>query len=168
MADLDVLGRTLSKFGGSFSVDDATLTFPNLTDRAAFVPFVVTQLGLSYQQQISRFYGLNRSEVFLVAGRAQGQANLAQILSPQGALSEFFKTYGDVCKADGNDLAFNLADGCNGANAVTSNGQSTKFTAKTCVINQLAFNTESESAVVNNNFSMTYESLIFEQGLAAA
>lgn len=159
----DILGRKLSQYGGSFSVDDAQLTFPNIPGRVAFVPFVVTNMGLTYGQQLSRFYGLNRSEVFLVAGRAQGQAQLSQILSPQGALESFFETYGDVCKAEGNDLQFRLGGGCNDGG---QGNQETLFNCGMCVLTQTQFGTDSESAVVNNSFGMSFENLEFQQQLS--
>lgn len=154
----DVLGRRLAQYGGSFSVDDALLTFPNLPGAAAFVPYIVTQLGIQYQQAISRFYGLNRNAVFLVAGRSQGQSSLQQILAPKGSISSFFSTYGNVCRASENLMQFSLSTGCSGGPTGQTSSK-TILKASTCVVNQLAFSSDAESATINNNFAMSFESL---------
>lgn len=154
MADLDILGRKLTGFAGSFALDDALLTFPNLKDIAGFVPYIVTQMQASYAQQISRFYGINRAAVLLAAGRPQGNGSLNQILAPDGNLATFYKTYGDVCNAAANLLQFTLQNGCGGQ--VKAQNQ---FTMGTVVIEQLGVTADAQTAIVNNSFSLTYQSL---------
>lgn len=154
----DVLGRALTKYGGSFSIDDALLTFPNLSGKAAFVPSIITQLGLQYQQAISRFYGINRNQVYLVAGRTAGNATLQQILSPDGRLATFYSVYGNVCKAKSNILQFSLNTGCDSDQIVK-----TILKAGMCVVQQLAFSNDAETATVGNNFAMSYESLEYSE-----
>ena len=154
----DVLGRSLSEYGGSFSIDDALLTFPNLTGQAAFVPYIVTQLGLQYQQAISRFYGINRNQVFLVAGRTTGNASMQQILAPGKGLATFYQTYGNVCKAKGNVLQFSLNTGCGDEQLVK-----TILKAGMCVVQQISFSNESETATVGSTFGMSYESLEYTE-----
>lgn len=156
----DILGRALANYGGSFSVDDASLTFPNLAGAAAFVPSIVMNLGLQYQQAISRFYGLNRNQVFLVAGRTQGNANLQQILAPGGSLKQFYETYGNVCKAKENVIQFSLRTGCG------TNGESrvqTILKAGMCVLQQTSFNSDSETATISNALGMSFESLEYDE-----
>lgn len=154
----DLLGRKVAESGGSFSVDDLLLTFPNLPNAAAFIPFIITQLAISYGQQVSRIYGMNLSKVFMVSGRASGNAALQQILSPQGDLATFYRTYGDVCNARGNVMSFALRTGCDGQFISTQ-----RFTAGTCVAGQLAINSGSEDGVVNNSTQITFESLEYNQ-----
>lgn len=148
----DILGRQLTKFGGSYSVDNSLLTFPNLQGDSAYVPAIVLNLGIQYGQQISRFYGFNSNRVFLVAGRSQGSGAISQILAPQGAFKAFHQVYGDVCKAKGNLLQFQLATGC-----ADETRQVNRFQCGMVVINSTSINGESESAVVNNSVNMTFE-----------
>jgi hypothetical protein len=155
----DILGRKLASHGGSFSVDDSLLTFPNLPDVAAFIPFIITQLGIQYSQSVSRIYGLNLSKVFLVSGRAAGVAALQQVIAPQGNLRSFYETYGNVCNGRGNVMNFALRTGCNGQFQSAQ-----RFSAGTCIANQLGFNTGSEDGIVNNSTQITFESLQYLEG----
>lgn len=155
----DMLNRRLAEYGGSFSTDDILLTFPGLQNAAAFVPFIISQLGINYGQQISRIYGLNLSKVFLVSGRAQGNAALQQILAPQGNLNTFYQTYGDACNANKNVMQFSLRTGCGQG----ASGFAQRFLAGMCLANQLAINTAAEQGVVNNSTQISFESLEYTQ-----
>lgn len=154
----DLFSRRLSESGGSFSVDDSLLTFPGLPGSAAFIPFIIQNLGLQYGQTISRLYGLNLSKVFLVAGRAQGNAAMQQVLAPQGDLKTFYETYGNVCNARQNVMSLALRSGCT---AQTISNQ--RFTCGTCVATQLAVNATSETGVVNNSTQISFESLEYDE-----
>lgn len=154
----DILGRKLTGFAGSFALDDALLTFPNLPDQASFVPYIVTQMQAQYAQQISRFYGINRAAVLLAAGRPSGNANLNQILAPDGSLGTFYSVYGNVCNAEKNVLQFSLGSGCGGSGV----GKKV-FRASICVIEQLGLSADAQTAVINNSFAMTFQSLEYDQ-----
>lgn len=159
----DIYNRKLAEHGGSFSVDDTMLTFPNIPGQAAFVPFIVTQVGLNYAQQVSRIYGMNMNKVFLVSGRAQGSGSMQQILAPQADLADFYQTYGNVCNADKNVLQFALRSGC-GAGAVNANVQ--RFLASLCIVSQLGISSQAEQGYVSNTAQFSYEGL--EYSTAAA
>ena len=149
------MGRQLTQYGGSYSVDNSLLTFPNLPGQAAHVPYIVLNIGIQYGQQISRFYGFNCNRVFLVAGRSQGSGAISQILAPQSSFKTFHEIYGDVCKAKGNLLQFSLQQGCHD----DANLQVNRFQCGMVVINSTSINCESESAVVNNSVNMSFETL---------
>ena len=51
----DILNRRLAQYGGSFSLDDTLLTFPGLLNAAAFLPYIIRQLGINYGQPVTRF-----------------------------------------------------------------------------------------------------------------
>ena len=157
----DILGRKLTGYAGSFALDDALLTFPNLKDMAGFVPYIVTQMQAQYAQQISRFYGINRAAVLLAAGRPSGNASLNQILAPDGSLGTFYSTYGDVCNAKNNVLQFSLGSGC-GDNSSSNSNQKKVFRASIAVIEQLGLSADAQTAVINNSFTMTFQSLEYE------
>ena len=157
---MDILGRQLTNYGGSFSSDDALATFPNLPGAAAYMPAILLQIGMQYQQQISRFYGLNRNAVFLVGGRTNGAANMSQILVPGNSQADFFSVYGNVCRAKGNLIRLSLKTGCQ-----TDGSQKTvDLTAGMCIINSISLQTESETATVSNGYQMSYESLEYVEG----
>lgn len=150
----DLLDRQLSKYGGSFSVDDLLLTFPNIAGQAAFLPFIISQISLNYGQQIGRFYGMNLNKVFLVSGRPQGNGTMQQILAPQANLGDFYRVYGNVCNADRNVLQFSLRNGCGDQQSSVQ-----RFLASLCVVSQTSISGTSDQGVVSNNAQFTYEGL---------
>ena len=154
----DILSRKLAEYGGSFSLDDTLLTFPGLGSSVAFLPYIIRQMGINYGQPVSRFYGLNLSKVFLVAGRAQGSATIQQVLAPQGNLGSFFSTFGNVCNAAKNVMQFSIKNGCN-----TNFAGAQRFLASMCVATQLAITTSADDPVVNNSAQLTFESLEYTQ-----
>ncbi len=154
----DILNRRLAQYGGSFSLDDTLLTFPGLLNAAAFLPYIIRQLGINYGQPVTRFYGLNQAKVFLVAGRAAGQATIQQVLAPQGNLGTFFSTFGNVCSAPQNIMQFSIRSGC-----LTSFTGAQRFIASMCVATQLSINTSADDPSVNNSAQLTFESLEYSQ-----
>lgn len=155
---LDMFNRQAAQYGGSISVDRTLLTFPGLTGQASFVPYIVTNMGLNYSQQVSRIYGLNQSRVVIVAGRPSGTGTLQQILSPDGSLADFYRTYGDICGAGKNAMAFALRQGCNdGRNAYQ------RFICGTTIANALAVNVGSDSGLVSNATQLSFESMEYQE-----
>ncbi len=155
----DILGRRLAEHGGSLSIDDVLLTFPGLDNQAAFIPFIITNLNLSYGQQISRFYGLNLNKVFLVSGRAQGNAAMQQVISPQGNMKSFYETYGNVCNAQQNVLQFSMRSGCSNSTSGNTTSSLQRFLAGLCIANQLSVSTTSDNPALNNSAGISFESL---------
>ncbi len=156
----DILGRRLAEFAGGFSTDDTLLTFPNLQGNAAYVPYLISQLGMQYGQQVSRIYSLNRSKVALASGRPQGNASLQQVLTPDGSMKQFYSTYGNVCNAAANQLQFELKSGCEASKAIGTQ----RFTCGLAVANQLALNVGAQDGLVNNNVTLSFESLAYTEG----
>lgn len=151
----DMFNRRAAQYGGSISVDRTSLTFPGLRAEAAFIPYIVTQMGLQYGQQISRVYGLNTARVVLVSGRPSGNATLQQIISPGGSLASFYRTYGDTCAAGKNAMAFSLQQGCDDNSVYAYQ----RFVAGTVIAQSLGLNVGADQGLVSNGTQLSFESL---------
>jgi hypothetical protein len=153
----DMLGRRLGRYAGSFSTDDTQLTFPNLPNEAGYLPYLVTNVGVQYQQQVSRIYSLNDGNIALAAGRPQGNAQLQQVLSPLGSFQAFYSTYGKVCNAKGNTLQFDINASCDETTAFAHQA----FTRAMATIVQFGVNVAAQDGIINNNIAIQFESLAY-------
>lgn len=153
----DMLGRRLGRYAGSFSTDDTQLTFPNLPEEAGYLPYLVTSLGVQYQQQVSRIYSLNDGNIALAAGRPQGNVQMQQVLSPLGSFESFYETYGKVCNAKGNVLQFDLNSSCDDAAEFSSQS----FSCSMATVVQFGMNVAAQDGIVNNNVALQFESLSY-------
>lgn len=105
----DVFSREVT-FGGAFSADGARVTFADFG-----AGLLVQSLNYQYQQSISRLYEVGSPDIYLVAGRTQGQVSMQRVVGPKRILPEFYQQYGDVCNAGNNNVKFSASTGCGGA-----------------------------------------------------
>jgi hypothetical protein len=64
---------------------------------------------------ITRLYDIGSSNVYLVAGRTQGQLQLARVLGPQTLMTAFYTQFGNVCNAANNNISLSATAGCGSA-----------------------------------------------------
>ncbi|RME19694.1 MAG: hypothetical protein D6800_13975 [Candidatus Zixiibacteriota bacterium] len=164
----DILGRQPSTLKGAFSLDDLRLTIPG-DNGQPFDAFLVLSVQLSYDQQISRLYGINDNGVVLVSGRTQGSASFNQIVGPRMTMTEFFGRYGQICRAADNTMTLRMGGGCDVSTGTTNSaGGFVELIMSFCTLPQVTFSVTSDSAVVSNPFQMTFETLeIKESGSVA-
>lgn len=91
-----IFNKQLKRNSGGFSIDSAQLNFAAL---GSGVGLLVQGLQIQYQQQVTFLYDLaDPNGVYYVAGRADGNLNLAKMVGSQGIVKSFYEKYGDVCK----------------------------------------------------------------------
>jgi hypothetical protein len=114
----DLFGRRSLEFGGAFSADAAQIafSFSNPTQRGLVerggVGLLTQQLNFSYAQQITRLYEIGSQRTFFVAGRPQGNAQMARVVGPREVTMAFYYKFGNVCCAKDNVLQFRAAAMC--------------------------------------------------------
>lgn len=92
-----IFNKQLKRNSGGFSIDSAKLSFAAL---GTSVGLLVQGIQLQYQQQVTFLYDLaDPNGVYYVAGRADGNLNIAKMVGSQGLLKSFYGKYGDVCQA---------------------------------------------------------------------
>jgi len=102
----DIFSREVT-FGGAFSADGASLAFDEFG-----AGLLAQSVQWQYQQNVTRLYEVASSDVYLVAGRTQGQATVQRVMGPAALAEAFYETYGDVCNADTNTLTFTAQANC--------------------------------------------------------
>ncbi len=146
----DIFGRRMDSFGGAFTSDHATITFPGVTGLANAVGLLIQQVQVGYNRQLSRLYELNSRAFYYVAGRPMGQGTIGRIVGPTPLQAAFYEKYGDVCQAGTNSMQLNIFAGCD--EAILSKRASMHFT----VINAFAMTISAEQAMINETATLTF------------
>ena len=148
LAVQDIFSRSVS-LGGVFTADGATLSFDQMAEG------LLTQtVSWGYQQQITRIYEVASADVYLVAGRTQGNAQIDRVMGPTALAEAFFETYGDVCNAATNTLSFSAESGCPG-----DDNDSVTITLNNIVIESYSGSVQAQQMVVGEQMKMIFLSL---------
>ena len=141
----DVFSRQVN-FGGSFSADGARVTFGNFN-----AGLLVQQIQWQYQQNITRIYEVGSDDIYLVAGRTQGQTTVQRILGPRALALEFYTQFGDVCNAQQNHIQFSLQAGCAGGD-----GARQRISMRHCVIQQMGGAVAAQDMIINETINLMF------------
>jgi hypothetical protein len=141
MAQPDILGRTAT-VGEPFSADDTELLFRG----AALHSLVVQQLGITYQQNITRLWEIGSDKQYFVSGRQEGGMTMARVVGPKPLVGEFLKDYGDVCNVRENVISLYVKGACE-----TDAGE---IIASGCVVTSVAFSVSAQDMVIHENVQL--------------
>lgn len=161
----DIFSRSTDTFGGSFAADQAFLTFPALENAAgvaigADVGLLIQRLAMTYQQQITRLYEVGRPAIYYVGGRTSGDAGVDRVVGPRSIATEFYNTYGDICRARSNTLDFTIDNDCGFDEAAAF----ASYTAHFCVITTVGANVAAADMIINESIRIMFSSMVYTQG----
>lgn len=155
----DIFNRQTDSFGGSFSADQARMTFPALTGGlGADAGLLVQNMNVSYSQQVTRLFEIGSSNIYYVGGRTSGAAGVARVVGPKKIAKEFYRTYGDVCQARTNALHFSVTTGCDGAQTGFARAA---FTAHFVVIVTVGIAVAAADMLINEQLQMMFSSFVY-------
>ena len=151
----DVFQRNVSNLAGVFTADHGKLIF------RGNLGVLVQNFGMNYVQTVSRLYEVGSNgpggaaNIYYVGGRTQGGLSLAQVLGPTLTVEALYTTYGDVCNARQNiiDLILTETDCSEGTSGPRH------YTARNCVMTQLAISVGAQDMIIAQNSSMMFSSL---------
>lgn len=153
----DIFNRTSDKFGGSFSADQARVTFPSLTGgQGAEAGLLMQNLQATYTQQVTRLFEISSPTIYYVGGRTSGQAAVNRVVGPRKLASAFYSTYGDICNAASNTLNFSMTTGC-GAAA----GSRASYTAHFVVVVSVGISVGAADMLINESLQMMFSSFLY-------
>lgn len=153
----DIFNRTSDKFGGSFSADQARVTFPALTGgQGSDAGLLMQNLQANYTQQVTRLFEISSPTIYYVGGRTSGQASVTRVIGPRKLASAFYQTYGDICNAATNTLNFSMSTGCGAAaNARAS------YTAHFVVVVSVGISVGAADMLINESLQMMFSSFLY-------
>ena len=143
----DIFSRQVG-FGGAFSADGAVISFGNQLGAG----MLAQSIQWSYMQNVQRLYEIGSNNVFLVAGRTQGQASVQRVMGPTALASAFYSTFGNVCNASTNNIIFAATAKC----GVGGAGQQVNVGLYSCVIQSYGGGVQAQDMVVNEQIQMLF------------
>ena len=150
----DIYSKTPRNVAGAFSVDKATLQFPG-SSTLSRTGLLVQGVQISYTQQVSMIYDLSKSDdVYYVAGRTSGTMGLAKMVGPAGIVTQFYRTFGDVCNVKGKNIELQGVGGCS-STSVSSN----TITIREPVVVQMGLAMNVDTALISENCQMIFSTM---------
>lgn len=164
------------KFAGAFRADMLTLTFGTDTNTNIVTGMLIQTMQFSFQQSIQLLYELgsngpagnnaSTTNVYYVAGHAQGTANISRIVGPGKLLAAFFKKYGNVCTPG--DCTFGGAQAQCPQGSTPSTGKGTagslNYILKSCVLTQIGASVNSNDVVMSEQLGLMFTDLQYDEG----
>lgn len=154
----ELFTRTEVDFGGAMHAQNGIITPAN-----GLTGVLMQNVQLSYQQNVSRIYELGnrgqKSRVYYVGGRAQGNMSAAHVIGPGVSIKAFYDNFGDVCNAQNNTCVIDLSPNVCGTDAAAAQA---KYTAKFCVLVSIGMSVSAQDFVVNENSQLMFSGLEFD------
>ena len=144
----DVFSREVT-FGAAFSADGARVTFGDFG-----CGFLVQNLNYQYQQNISRLYEIGCPDIYLVAGRTQGQFSFQRVIGPKRIVPAFYQQFGNACNAGENNIKITARAGCSGGGADA--GARQMLDIKHAVIQTVGGTINANDMIINESLSMMF------------
>lgn len=150
----DIFNRTAKTTGAGFSIDKAKLNFSGMEGEGALL---IQNVKIQYNQRITTVYDLaDNTQVYYVAGKAEGVLQLGKLVGSAGIIKEFYIKYGDVCLPSENVTLTALA----GCTAGTSGGVTTgTITIRSPIITDFGLSMTIEDGMVSEQVALRFASL---------
>jgi hypothetical protein len=109
-------------------------------------------INFNYTQQVTMLHEVGSTNVYYVAGHAQGQCQLQRVLGPGPSVAAFMSAFGNVCSPK--NIDFRAKGGCGGAS-----GEAVEYTLEHAVLTTVGTSVDSQSIVVQENFTLMFANL---------
>ena len=150
----EIFNKTPRNVAGAFSVDKATIQFPSVPGLSSS-GLLVQNVQIAYQQQISFVYDLAKADdVYYIAGRTEGSISMGKMVGSSGILTQFYKTFGDVCKVKGTAMELQGLGGCSSQTV----GSKT-ITIREPVVVQVGISMNVDTALIAENCAMRFATM---------
>jgi hypothetical protein len=162
-----IFTRQDTQLNGVFSSDKAKLQFSEGVNGV-----LVQGMNFTYSQQVTRLYeigsadgtgqgaaanaGGQKTNVYYVGGRTQGQLQLNRVIGPKATIKQLYEEYGDVCKACDNniELVLNEVDCCDGGGSANCT-----YICKFCVLVQVGVSLQAQDMIINEQSQIMFSGL---------
>ncbi len=145
----DIFNRNTGSVKGAFSADRLRFTFSGSQN------LIVQSMTVNYGQPVRKLYDLADPDgAYYVAGRPQGQAQMAKILGPASAVKAFYNLYGDVCNT-ATPINFSTEFGCGQGSGSGS------FNLTHPVVSGFSMAVTVNDAIITENTALMFHSISF-------
>ena len=153
----DIYGRQFD-FGGAFSSDATTLTFPGLLNGGSAKGFLIQNVDINYSQPINKLFELGSPNVYYMAGPASGACRISRMIGEKDLTITFLQQFGNACaiNATSNTIDIGMSGGCRrGLAQTTTKGVNVR--AHFCLVRDFTIGFQINTALVTNG-------IVFEIG----
>jgi len=144
-------------FNGAFRTDDAAVTIGG--DIGDVCGLLIQQMSFQYSQQITRLYEIGSTAVYYIAGRAQGQLSISQIVGPSSLIVAFIRQFANVCRAADNRLELSGTLNCDDTGNAPSPSAAFRYIVSGCVITAISASVQAQNMVINQQLTMQFAAL---------
>jgi hypothetical protein len=144
----DIYNRVVD-LGAPLAADATRLVLPYIGGE----DMLVQSMNLTYTQNVSQVWEVGSSFTYFIAGRTQGQMQVARIVGSKGIGTEFIAQFADVCKMASNHLTLQFFAGCEEGQARGS------LKVEGAVITSIAYAVQAQDMIVNETFNMMFARL---------
>jgi len=162
----DVFNRRTDTYGGSFAVDDATITFPKKAGASTPIDdigLMIQTLNTQYQQNASRVYEFGHSAVYYVGGRTSGNISLQRIVGPRKLAKAFYTEFGDICKAGTNTISISIGTGCQDKVAANQVPSGVDLHYYFCLITSIGLSVQTANGILSESLQLMFSSLDYDE-----
>lgn len=133
---------------------------------------LVTNVNIQYSQQVNRIFDMNlshkinkdKSAMYYIGGRAQGNLTIGRVLGPQGTPCQFYSDFGNVCGIQETiRLTFSAGKGNRTRGQVGQAGkcelQPIQFDITDPLLTNVGITQNSNDVIVNENVTLMFADL---------
>lgn len=151
----DVFNHT-QRFGDSFSVDEATLTFDVGDGDLSGLGTLVQTVQVQYARPVQRIYELGAARrTYYVVGRSEGNMSIQRLAAPEVIGGGFLRKFGDECQVDTNNLTITVSD----PSTCSNNTPGQSMTMKFCLITSLSVQMSVQNIALAENIEIMFAML---------
>jgi hypothetical protein len=135
--------------GQPLAADATRLVLPDIGEE----DMLVQNFSLGYSQAVSQLWEVGSSFTYFVAGRSQGEIEIARIVGAKGIGTNFINKYADVCNMPDNHFTLQFFAGCTDGSVLGS------LTVEGAVITSIGYSVAAQDMIVNEKIKMMFARL---------
>ena len=147
----DIYNRVVD-LGAPLAADATRLVLPYIGGE----DMLVQSMNITYTQNVSQVWEVGSSFTYFIAGRTQGQMQIARIVGSKGIGKEFIAKFADVCNMRSNHMTLQFFAGCEEGQARGS------LKVEGAVITSIAYAVQAQDMIINETFNLMFARLTNE------
>jgi hypothetical protein len=147
-----VFQGTGQKLNGVIRAEDVTLEFPGAAGGSDGA--LVQQAQLTCERTVNMIYEIGSSKVYYVGDRRRGTAQFSRVVGGSNTFKNMIQQFGDICKADKNDINMKVGASSCGATKGTMD-----YKMISATLNSLGASVTAQDIVVTESMGFMFVDL---------
>ena len=147
-----VFQGTQQKLNGVIRAEDVLLEFPGAVGGSDGA--LVQQAQLTCERTVNMIYEIGSSKVYYVGDRRRGTAQFSRVVGGSASFQKMIAQFGDICKADQNDINMKV-----GATSCGSTKGTMNYKMISATLNSLGASVTAQEIVVTESMGFMFVDL---------